>query len=503
MHRLSKSRFIAGRRCQRRLWMLVNQPEAARGQTPAEEHRMQVGIEFGRIVTELFPGGVEITPDHRHPQQALDATTAELCGSAPALFEAAFLHRGVLVRTDILKRSESSPNVWHLIEAKSASNSASDLAARKRKVTRYLDDLALQLFVLEGPGLEVASVSLAWINSAYRRRGAFDLEQFVEIQEHSELVRQRATQIGAQVDAFFEMLERPEKPAALFGKSLCGQCEFNQVCWGHEPEDSIIHLPNLRANKLAELRELGVARIPEIPADFKLSKSQLPAVEAYDYPTGKLAQRSKLENWLASLNYPLYYFDFETWNPCIPPFDETWPYIQIPFQYSIHIQDEPDGPTRHREFLAEPGGDSRPELIEHLLADIGPRGSIVVHHADFESRRIRELADFSPAHAVPLSAMLERIVDTEVPFKGNWYLHPRLKGRSSIKVVLPTLAPELSYEGLEIADGLTAASQFHAMQTGALAGDEAAKTCQDLREYCGLDTLAMVKVVERLRALME
>jgi hypothetical protein len=102
--------------------------------------------------------------------------------------------------------------------------------------------------------------------------------------------------------------------------------------------------------------------------------------------------------------YPLYFFDFEAWNPCIPPFDNTWPYMQIPFQYSLHIQEEPGVEPSHREFIAKAESHPRTDLIEQLVDDLGTTGSIVVHHAAFESERIRELAAFSPAHSDLLMA---------------------------------------------------------------------------------------------------
>ena len=98
--------------------------------------------------------------------------------------------------------------------------------------------------------------------------------------------------------------------------------------------------------------------------------------------------------------------------------------------------------------------------------------------------------------------MLDRIVDTEIPFKRFWYLHPGLKGRSSIKVVLPTLVPELSYEGMEIADGMAAAFSFEDMYEGTVVGDAAEIVRNNLIDYCRLDTFAMVRIVGKLRDLV-
>jgi len=489
---------MAGLHCERRLWLLVNRPEDRREPTVAEQRRMDFGIEFGREVTRLFPGGVEITADYQHPQEALEATANLLQGDAPALFEAAFLYHDVLIRADIMSRSGTIPGAWDLIEVKSASNGES---GRKAKLKKHISDMAVQLYVLEGAGITVGSASLALANSHYERMGELDWEQLVAIEDHTDDVRARVAQVGDELSDFLGMIDRPEMPEAVFGKTKCGECPFDQYCWGDEPEDSILHLPRITSKKLDELGALGVRRIPDIPGDYKLSKTQAPMLEAYSHPDGILVEREPLTQWIEKLVYPLYYFDFETWNPCIPPFDRTWPYLQIPFQYSVHIQEEPGAEPTHREFLAESTGDPRPELIERIIADLGETGSIVVHHAAFESERIRELAAFSPAHSDLLMAMLDRIVDTEIPFKRYWYLHPGLKGRSSIKVVLPTLVPDLSYEGMEISDGLAASFSFEDMFQGAVVGDAAEIVRENLIDYCRLDTLAMVRIVEKLREL--
>jgi CRISPR/Cas system-associated exonuclease Cas4 (RecB family) len=498
IHRLSKSRFVAGLQCERRLWMLVNRPQDRREPTQAEKHRMEIGTAFGRDVTRLFPGGIEISADHEHPEEALEQTAARLNGEAPAIFEAAFLHHNVLIRADILKRSELNLDAWKLIEVKSSSNSDSSRGANLKK---YVSDMAVQLYVLEGAGVSVDSISIAWVNSDYERVGELDWRRLVAFEDQTGAVRARSAKIASELDHFLEMIDRPSMPGAVYGKTKCGVCEFSEFCWSEELEDSVIYIPRISQKMLHELSALGVRRISEVPAEYKLTKSQEPFREALRYPDGKLVRPDRLTQWLEDLEYPIRYLDFETWNPCIPPFGKTRPYAQIPFQYSVHIQHEPGGEPSPREFLASVPGDPRPEFIEHLLADLGETGSIVVHHAEFETRRIRELATFSPPHAVALLSLLSRIEDTEIPFKEYWYLHPDLMGSSSIKVVLPTMAPDLSYEGMEIADGQSASVCFEEMYAGNLSGEAFETARQNLLKYCRMDTLAMVRVVERLREL--
>ena len=500
-HRLTKTRFMAGLECERRLWLQVHRPHDRQPPSVSEVQRMQTGTAFGRQVTKLFKGGVRIEAGADDPDRALEETTQALTGTAPALFEPAFVYHDVLIRADVLLRSRNDPSRWSLIEVKSQGNSAGDKPARDRKFKKHHSDMAVQLHVLEGAGVQIEGSSLAWVNSSYARKGKIDWRKLVSIEKQSQPVRNRAKTIGDEVDHALAVIEGSNMPEPSFAKTRCGACEFNRVCWGDEPSDSVIHLPGLKAKTLTQLQEAGVAHIPDIPKTIRLSATQAAARDAFEHPNGAVVDRPRLDGWLGKLEYPLHYLDFETWGPCVPPFDGTRPYMQVPFQYSLHVQAEPGSETTHHEFLAEGSTDPRPVLIERLLADIGETGSIVAHHATFERKRIEELAELSPKHRAALLALAARFVDTETPFKKRWYVHPGLLGRSSIKVVLPVMAPGLGYDDLEIADGSTASIRFGELFELKIAGEEAAQVRRDLLDYCRRDTLAMVKLVDGLRAL--
>ena len=87
-----------------------------------------------------------------------------------------------------------------------------------------------------------------------------------------------------------------------------------------------------------------------------------------------------------------------------------------------------------------------------------------------------------------------------IPFQKRWYYKPEMQGSYSIKKVLPALVPSLSYKDLNIQEGGTASSTFSQMAQGIFNG-EVEQTRKDLLEYCKLDTLAMVKILEVLRGV--
>lgn len=494
---------MAGLECERRMWLQVHHPRDARPLALAERHRLETGIRFGRDATRLFPGGVLIAQGHDDLPGALAETQRQLRAGAPALFEAAFQHDGVLIRADVLERLPHDRDGWHLVEVKSQTNGGGREPAggpNLRKLRKLAPDMAVQLHVLEGAGLRVSRISLGWVNSRYERQGELDWRELVAIDDCTELVRRRRLDVPAELAHAMQVLELPELPPADYGKNKCEGCAFDLRCWGHEPKDSIIYLPRAKPEQLESLRRQGITRIPQIPKHFALEPAQAAVRAAYEHPDGFVSQPRRLEQWLDALDYPLHYLDFESWNPCVPPFDRVRPYAQIPFQYSLHVQAEPGGETTHREYLAEAEGDPRAALAERLLADIGPSGSLVAHHARFEKERIAELAELLPGHHDALRGLLGRFVDTETPFKQHWIVHPGLLGRSSLKVVLPVMTPGLGYDDLAIADGETATIRFGELYEKKITGARAEAVRRDLLEYCRRDTFAMVQLVDGLRA---
>lgn len=174
--------------------------------------------------------------------------------------------------------------------------------------------------------------------------------------------------------------------------------------------------------------------------------------------------------------------------------------MQIPFQYSLHILHE-DGTLEHKEFLGDENSDPREALIEQMLHDITPTGSIVAYNQGFEKGRIKELAMFSEIKHDDLLALNERFVDLIVPFRRRGYYHQDFNGSFSIKSVLPAMFPnndELDYKKLgSIQNGNAAMDTFSNLH---LLKDKSKinEIKKDLLAYCHLDTLAMVRIWEKL-----
>jgi hypothetical protein len=195
--------------------------------------------------------------------------------------------------------------------------------------------------------------------------------------------------------------------------------------------------------------------------------------------------------------YPLCHLDFESFNSPIPKFDGTRPYQQVPFQYSIHIQQAADTEPQHFEYLAPPGVDPRRELIEQLLATIPENACVLTYNQSFEKGVLRNLAELFPDLAAEINLRLPNVRDLMLPFRRRDLYRWQMRGSYSLKEVLPALVPELSYAGLEISDGMAAMRAYHEMceldDPVALA-----ELRQAMLTYCELDTLAMVRILGAL-----
>ncbi len=196
-----------------------------------------------------------------------------------------------------------------------------------------------------------------------------------------------------------------------------------------------------------------------------------------------IVDQGNIRGFLDQLQYPLYFLDYETVNQAIPPFDGTKPYQQIPFQFSVHIQEEPGAELTHHEYLHKEQSDPRRTFAEQLVELCGQEGSVIVYSQAFEIARNKELAAGFPEYAVAIEAINARIIDLLVPFKKRWLYSPEQKSSASIKAVLPAFT-NLSYDDLEIANGSEAMLQYGSFLKGELANEGLPALWDGLTEYC-------------------
>ena len=212
-----------------------------------------------------------------------------------------------------------------------------------------------------------------------------------------------------------------------------------------------------------------------------------------------IIKADKIAEELRSLVFPIYFLDYETFPCAIPRFDGFSPYQQIPFQYSLHIvESSANNEPNHFEFIHTSTDDPSPPFAESLQNNIGKIGTIIVWNKKFECGRNDELAKRIPSAQKFLADLNTRVYDLMDIFSKQYYVHHDFQGSTSIKYVLPVLAPELSYKKLNIQEGGTATQRWNEMMTGDLTNVEKETIAANLLEYCKLDTYAMYMIWRNL-----
>jgi hypothetical protein len=211
--------------------------------------------------------------------------------------------------------------------------------------------------------------------------------------------------------------------------------------------------------------------------------------------------KDNIRDFLKSLWHPLYFLDFETFTLPIPLFDGTRPYQQIPFQYSLHYLKREGAKLKHHEFLASPNCDPRKELTEKLINEIPDNACVLAYNMSFEVKILESMAAWFPEYSDKIAYIISNMRDLMAPFRSKDYYLWQMNGSYSIKAVLPALIPELSYDGMEISNGGMAMDAYSAMcQTEDLGKLERIRKA--LLEYCKLDTLGMVRIMQKLRKIV-
>lgn len=484
---LTKSNYLQGLQCPKLLWIQKND----KSRIPEIDQSSLATLEEGKIVGEyakkLFPEGLDLSQEEFYKN--IDKTKEALEKQIP-IFEGGFLEGELYSRADILI-PHSTKNTFDIIEVKS-STQVKDV---------NIHDVSFQKYVYEKAGLKIKNCYLMHINNQYVKDGEIEIEELFHKENITEKVEEFSIGIEDRIDTMIKIINKKE-PVQEIGEFCFKPYECSLICECHKevPKDSVLTLKGIRKKKAFELHNSGTKTMQEIADDVKLSEKQKMQKISVEKNAPHKDERN-IQFFLENLTYPLYYLDFETIQFAIPRFDKSKPYQQIPFQYSLHIQNEPNGELIHKSFLANSTADPRQEFMQSLKENLGESGDILVYNQKFEKMILRQSAETFPEFQDWHDEnILPRIKDLMDVFEKFWYYHPNQKGSTSIKKVLP-LFSELTHKNLEIQKGDVASREFGRITYGEVNEEEAQRIRNELEEYCKLDTLAEVHILEGLMKL--
>ncbi len=332
----------------------------------------------------------------------------------------------------------------------------------------------------------------------------------------------------------------------------CARCEYRLPieqeekngfleCWGEQGKISphlldLCYLGNLKQSgeKMADtLFAQGKSSLYDIPMEWLTSPKQ------GVWQKRQIEYSKKKHEWigfglkdeLQKYNYPLHFIDFETSRMALPYYKGMRPYGLAAFQWSCHtVHAQGEAPV-HQDWINTTDHYPNIEFARTLMECIGREGTTFMwaHHERSVLNDIAQYIEESGLHDSELMNWLRWISKSLVDqctIAREYYYQGDMQGSVSIKNVLPAvwnnnpylhqieylkpyyrerenqvMSPYDSLERIEIGDqaevikeGSMAMRAYQEMMYGLHRGD--LKTHEKwttlLRQYCALDTMAMV-----------
>jgi len=487
---LSKSLYTRGLQCSKSLWLKKYKPEVLSVADTQAQAIFETGDKVGALACELFPDGKVVPFKGTSFEEKIALTQTWMDEGTRNIYEATFQYDGILVMVDILHIDDDGSVEIHEVKSSTEVKDA------------HMDDASIQYYVLEGLGYDVKKTSIIHINNKYVRANNLELDKLFTIADISSEVLQMQEDIPTYLKHFQKQLESKDvEPNIDIGKhcSKPYECDAMAYCWKHIPEYSIFNISRLRSDKKFEMYRDDVIDFSQIGDTSSFSLAQQIQI-ASELNQTDIINKEAIAEFVDGLSYPLYHLDFETFQQAIPEWEDISPFMQIPFQYSIHAEFT-DAPMKHYEFLALEGEDPRYELAKNLVNDIPTNVTVLAYNMGFEKGVIRKLAAMFEEFSSQLIAIHDNIQDLMTPFQKKDYYVPSMKGSYSIKKVLPALVPTMAeaYKELEGVQNGGDAMQTYAKLAHMDDKAEVARLREALLRYCELDTMAMVRVSEKLK----
>ena len=489
---MSKSKYCRAVQCEKILWLDKYKKEVAIA--PDNTAVLETGTEVGILARELF-GKYTNIEYNEDLTVMLEATKKALEEKNTVITEASFEFNHNFCSVDILKTTENGVEIYEV-------KSSTDIHEI------YLDDVSYQYYILTSLGYNVEKASIVYLNREYVRNGELELNKLFNIEDVTDIAEVKQEEIKEKLEAINIYLNEhneenePEQDIGMYCSNPY-DCVYWNYCTRNLPKNNIFKIRRMHKDKKFEYYYEGKASMEDIQYE-DINPKYLEQIDFELNAREDKIEKEKIKEFLETLSYPIYFLDFETYQQAIPQYDGIKPYMQIPFQYSLHYIEAEGAELKHKEFLAIAGADPRRKLAERLIADIPINSCVIAYNMGFEKSVIKNLAEIYPDLSEHLLNIRENIKDLMIPFSQRMYYNKAMEGSYSIKYVLPALYPnekEFDYHNLPVVhNGAEASESFLSLTK--LSKEEQEKVRNGLLVYCKLDTYAMVKVWEKLKEII-
>ena len=479
--------------CPKQYWLSKNRKDLEKPISDDARKHIEDGIKVGAFartyIDNTFVATRKKSDGSLDIEGQIEATKLALKNGYPCIAEASVQWKDLFCAVDLLK--VDGDGGYSILEVKATNGVKED----------HFEDIAFQKYVLEKAGFHINGLYILHLNHAYERHGDIDVKMLLIADEVTH--EKEVTETLNNMDYFLEKMREVQAEKVEFEQDLgkyCKDCPFHEYCHKDIPVPTALNINGVRKDKAYKFINAKIYNFVDLlaagftPSNYR-QKVQIDAEITRKTP---IILYKELNQFLSKIKYPLYHLDFETMNEAIPPVDGSHSYDQVPFQYSLHIEMSPGGKLEHREFLGD-RLDCQRALAEQLCNDIPMDGTPIAYNMTFEKTVLKHLAEQFPDLAEHLLAIRENMIDLLVPFKNGTYYDLAQGGSNSIKYVMPALCPDMAeaYHELPVVhNGGEALAMFPKLVK--MTGEQYKTTREGMLMYCCLDTLSMVRVLNKL-----
>jgi hypothetical protein len=484
---LSKTSFLRGQQCAKALFLYKYYPHLRDPMPPERLAVLRRGNEVGELARKLFPGGIDASAGASPRSMDAVVRTKELIeAGTKIIYEASFVHNEILVMIDVLAFEEGE---WNMYEVKSS----------LRLSQSNINDASLQFAVVRGTGLDVRRVFLVNLNGYYKRRGAINLKELFNVTEITSDAFRLENDLMKAAEEQKLILGMPQAPEIKIGAQCYTpyECDFRGQCWKNTGDFSPFKLSGTSRSEQGRLYAEGCLDYRNLSGEEKRNLSRLTYLQVVTAQKNSIhLDKESIRSYLQKAGEEIMFVDIESFQPAVPVYEGTSPFMQLPFAFSVHHLLK-SGELKHYVFIAEPGEDPRKQFTEEFIRATEGHCTIMAYDMTAENGILNQMKKLFPEYRSDIDSRIARTADLMKPFSEGWYHHPSMMGSISLKYVLPALVPELNYDNLKIRNGSHAMTVYEGLTKENDLFARAEKL-DALREYSTLDTLGMVRIFEVL-----
>ncbi len=485
---LTKTKITSGIQCEKKLWYDFHEPKNTN-----DNFIFHIGNRFGKVIRDNYGKGLDLSNIKDTKIALRETNKAILSMDTNIIYEAAFLYLDTLIRIDVLIREK---DCWQLLEAKSSTKLKDE----------HIPDIAIQSFIVKSCGINLTKIKLIHINPDFIYKGDENYKNLIKEIDVTEAVCLREEGVLNHINNFRKFGQKNFSCPKVEIGDHCKKphdCDYQDRCKFLKPKSDKVSyeiLPNKPKKLVKYCIENKIKTLEDVPTG-KLSDKHRIIQTAHK--NNKEWINGELKAELNKYNWPFYFIDFETINQGVPIINDTKPYDQLPFQWSVHKWDAPDDELKlsdSKSFLDFDSQDIELKFIESLLSETGDKGTVFAHNAATEINVLKRLKkkEICKHLTSKIDALISRIEDTLSMVKKNFY-HPIMSGSYKIKKIIKCIPTSFSYEEEgSVKDGTEAQLSWFICTDPNTKKKEKPKQIELLEEYCAKDTLALYYLIKYL-----